>query len=194
MASPTLALTAGGGAKRRGVLTLAMVFAVCGGAMLFAALLGAYLHMRRIVNPFPPKGVHIDEYWGNVMVGTMLMASATVEWGCSALRRGQRKEALAGFGVTLGLGLAFLNLLSFTSGHTSFDAVSHPYGLVVTALVMTLGIVVGIGVAIVALTLFRVAGRQLLEPDAEQPRASAIYWHFTTIAALAVWYTVIVLK
>lgn len=194
MASPTLALPAAGGAPRRGVLTQAMVFVVCGGTMLFAALIGAYLHMRRLAHPFPPKGVDIDEYWGNIMAGTMLMASCTVEWGCSALRRGQRKEAVAGFALTVALGLAFLNLLSFASGHVDFDAVSHPYGLVVTANAMVLGIVVGIGTALASLTLFRVAGRQLLEPDAEQPRATAIYWHFATIAALAVWYTVIVLK
>ena len=194
MASPTLALPAAGGTKPRGVLTQAMVLVVCSGTMLFGALLAAYLHMRRLAHPFPPEGVEIDEYWGNIMAGTMLMSAFMVEWGCTALRRGERKQALAGFGLTVALGVSFLNLLSFSSGHVKFDAVSNPYGLVVTALVMLLGIVVGIGVALVALTLFRVSGRQLLEHDAEQPRAAAIYWHFAVAASLAVWYTVIVLK
>lgn len=194
MASPTLALPAAGGAKPRGVLTQAMVFVAVSGTMLFGALLAAYLHMRRLAHPFPAEGAEIDEYWGNVMAGTMLMSAFTVEWGCTALRRGERKQALAGFGITVALGVAFLNLLSFSSGRVEFDAVTNAYGLVVTAMVMVLGIVVGIGVGLAALTLFRVAGRQLLEPHAEQPRATAIYWHFTVVAALAVWYTVIVLK
>lgn len=194
MASPTLALPAAGGEKPRGVVTQAMLLAVCGGTMLFGALLAAYLHMRRLAHPFPPEGAEIDEYWGNIMAATMLMSAFTVEWGVVALRRGERKQALAGFGITLALGLAFLNLLSFSSGHVEFDAASNAYGLVVTALVMVLGIAVGIGVGLVALTLFRVAGRQLLQADAEQPRAAAIYWHFATAASLAVWYTVIVLK
>lgn len=194
MASPTLALPAAGGVKPRGVLLQATLFVVCSGTMLFGTLLAAYLHMRRLGHPFPPNGTKIDQYWGNVMAGTMVMSALTVEWGCSSLRRGERKQALAAFGITVGLGLAFLNLLSFSSGHVKFDAVTNPYGLVVAALVMGLGIAVGIGVAFVALTLARVAGRQLLEADAEQPRAAAIYWHFVSAVAVAVWYTVIVLK
>lgn len=194
MASPTLALPAAGGTRPRGVLIQATVFVVVGGTMLFGALLAAYLHMRRISHPFPAEGTEIDQYWGNIMVTTMLLSAFTVEWGVSALRRGERKQALAGFGLTVALGLCFLNLLSFSSGHVEFDAVSNPYGLVVTAMVMALGIVAGLGVGLCALTLFRVAGRQLLEPDAEQPRATAIYWHFVVAASMAVWYTVIVLK
>jgi heme/copper-type cytochrome/quinol oxidase subunit 3 len=162
--------------------------------MLFGALLAAYLHMRKISHPFPAEGTKIDEYWGNIMAGTMLMSAFTVEWGVVALRRGERKQALAGFGLTVALGIAFLNLLSFAAGHVEFDAISNPYALVVTAMVMALGLVVGVGVAAASLTLFRVAGRQLLETDAEQPRATAIIWQFAVAASMAVWYTVIVLK
>ena len=194
MVSPTLALPSAGGAKPRRVLTMAVLFLATAGGMLFAALLAAYLHMRRLAEPFPPPDAEIDQYWGNLMVITMLMGSVTVEWACSALGRGQRKEAVAGFAITVGLGLAFINLMSFAAGHVEFDAVSHPYGTVVAALAMLLGLVVGLAVAFVSLTLFRVAGRQLLEPGADQPRATAWAWHFVTIASVAVWYTVIVLK
>lgn len=194
MASPTLALPAAGGVRSRRVLTLAVLFLTTSGTMLFGTLIAAYLHLRRLEEPFPPANAKIDQYWGNLMVLTMLMAAVTVEWGCAALRRGERKQALAGFAITLALGLAFLNLLSFAAGHVEFDAVSHPYGLLVTAMGMLLGITVGIGVAFVALTLFRISGRQLLDTDADQPRAAAVFWHFTVLASVAVWYTVIVLK
>ena len=194
MASPTLALPAAGGTRSRGVLIQAMLLVAAGGTMLFGLLLAAYLHMRRISHPFPAEGTEIDQYWGNIMVITMVLSAFTIEWGCSALRRGERRQALAGFGLTVALGLCFLNLLSFSSGHVDFDAVSNPYALVITAMAMALGIVVGIGVAMASFTLFRVAGRQLLEADAEQPRATAIYWQFTVLVSVAVWYTVIVLK
>lgn len=194
MASPTLALPPAGGVRPRRIVTLAVLFLTTSGTMLFGTLIAAYLHLRRLDDPFPPTAAKIDQYWGNLMVVTMLMTAVTVEWGCAALRRGERKQALAGFGITLALGLAFLNLMSFAAGHVRFDAVSHPYGLLVTAMAMLLGIAVGIGVAFVSLTLFRIAGRQLLDPDADQPRAAAAYWHFTVLASVAVWYTVIVLK
>ncbi len=194
MASPTLALPTAGGTRPRGVLTMAVLFITIGGALLFGALIAAYLHLRRLEHQFPPGDAKIDQYWGNLMVLTMVMTAVTVEWGCAALRRGERKQALAGFGITLAMGIAFLNLMSFAAGRVKFDAVSHPYGLVVTAMCMLLGIAVGVGVGFVALTLFRISGRQLLGPDAEQPRAAAVYWHFTVLASVAVWYTVIVLK
>ena len=194
MASPTLALPSGGGTKPRGVLIQATLLAVAAGAMLFGAFLAAYLHMRRLAHPFPPEGAKIDEYWGNLMAGTMLMGSVTAEWGAIAVKRGQRQQAMAGFAITIVLGLAFLNLVSFSAGHVEFEATTNPYSLLVTAMVMALGIVTGLAVAFCSLTLFRLAGRQLMEPDAEQPRATAIVFHFVTAATLAVWYTVIVLK
>lgn len=194
MASPTLALPAAGGTQPRRVLTMATLFVVASGTMLFGALIAAYLHMRRLNDPFPPGDAKIDQYWGNLMALTMVMSAVTVEWGVAALRRGERQQALAGFGVTVALGISFLNLLSYAAGRVEFDAVSHPYGLVVTAMCMLLGIAVGIGVAAASLTLFRIAGRQLLDPDADHPRATAIYWQFTVLVSLAVWYTVIVLK
>ena len=194
MASPTLALPSAGGTKPRGVVTMAALFAVAAGTMLFGGLIGAYLHMRRLTDAFPPGDAEIDQYWGNLMAITMVLSSVTVEWGVLALRRGERKQAIAGFALTVGLGCAFLNLLSFAASRVEFDAVSHPYGMIVVAMAMVLGIVVGLAVALVTLTLFRAAGRQLLEPDAEMPRAAAIVWQFAVLASVAVWYTVIVLK
>lgn len=194
MASPTLALPTAGGVRPRRILTMATLFVATSGTMLFGALIAAYLHMRRLAHPFPPAEAKIDQYWGNLMLITMLLGVVTIEWACWALRRDERSQALAGLGITLGLGLAFLNLMSFAASRVEFDAVTHPYGLVVTAMTMLLGIVVGVGVAFVTLTLFRVSGGQRLGPDLDQVRATAVYWHFSVLASVAVWYTVIVLK
>ncbi|MDP9386813.1 MAG: cytochrome c oxidase subunit 3 [Actinomycetota bacterium] len=194
MASPTLALPSAGGQRPRRVLPLAVLLLATSGTMLFGGLLAAYLHLRRVSEPWPPRGAGIDQYWGNLAMITMLMAAVTVEWGCYALRRGERRQAAAGLGVTLGLGIAVLNLVSYAAGQVRFDAVTHPYGLVVAAMTMLLGIAIGIAVAFVTLTLFRVAGRQVSVDDGEQARAAAWCWHFAVAASLAVWYTVIVLK
>jgi cytochrome c oxidase subunit 3 len=164
------------------------------GTMLFGALVGAYLHLRNVTDPWPPEGVTLDLYLGNLLIITMVLSAVTVEWACFALRRDERKQASAALGVTLGLGVAFLNLLSYTADQVAFDAATHPYGLVVTAMVMLVGIAVGTGVAFVTLTLLRVSGRQLSAADSSQVRATACYWHFTVAASVAVWYAVAVLK
>jgi cytochrome c oxidase subunit 3 len=188
-----LALTTGGVDRPRKVMTLGMALVVSSGTMLFGTLIAAYLRMRTAGGVWPPEGIVYDEYLGNMMVLTMLLSVLTMEWACHAHGRGLRNQAATALGVTLGLGLAFLNLLSYTAGRVEFDAASHPYGLVVTALCMLLGIAVGVGVGLVTLTLFRVAGRQLAF-GTDHARTTAWYWYFTVGASVAVWYTVVVLK
>ncbi len=195
MASPTLALPAAGGGRRAGnALWVGVLLLASAGTMLFGALIATYLHLRVLTDRWPPRGVSIDQYLGNMAVITMLLAAVTVEWARHAVRRDDRSQACAGLSVTLALGLAVLNLLSYSAGRVRFDAVSHPYGLVVAAMVMLLGIAVGIGVALVTMTLFRVVGRQVSAAEPEQLRATACYWHFCVAASIAVWYTVVVLK
>jgi heme/copper-type cytochrome/quinol oxidase subunit 3 len=195
VASPTLALPAAGGERRAdNALSVGVLLLSSAGTMLFGALIAAYLHLRVLTERWPPRGVSIDQYLGNLTVITMLLAAVTVEWARHAVRRDERSQACAGLSVTLALGLAVLNLLSYSAGRARFDAVSHPYGLVVTAMVMLLGIAVGIGVALVTMTLFRVVGRQVSAAEPEQLRATAWYWHFCVGASIAVWYTVVVLK
>jgi len=200
MASPTLtttpvaALPSAGGEEPRNVMPMGVLLLCAGGTMFFGALVAAYLHLRNVTAPWPPEGIRLDLYLGNLLVITMGLSAVTAEWACLAVRRGDRRQASAALGVTIGLGVAFLNLLSYTADQVPFDAASHPYGLVVTAMVMLLGIAVGIGVVFVTLTLLRVSGRQISASDPSQVRATACYWHFTVAASIAVWYTVAVLK
>lgn len=194
MAEPALALPAAGGERPRGLLRLGVLFLAASGAMLFGALIAAYLRLRALTDPWPPKGVKIDLYLGNTMAITVLMAAVTMEWACQALRRNHTRQVSAALGLTIGFALAVLNLLSYTAGRVRFDAASHPYGLVTTAMVMVLGILVGVGVAVITLTLFRVAGRQITAAEPEALRVAACFWYFLVAASLAVWYTVVVLK
>ncbi|MGH9158265.1 MAG: cytochrome c oxidase subunit 3 [Acidimicrobiales bacterium] len=194
MASPILALPSAGGDRPRHLVRTGMLLAISSATMVFGGLLAAYLELRRTVVPWPPEDIDIDQYFGNMMVLTMVLGVIPVEWACHALRRGLTRQAMAGLAVTIGLGLAFLNLLSFTAGHVGFDAASHPYGLVLTALVMLLGISVAAGVAMVTLTLVRTAGGQQGPHDHEQARVAACWWHFTVGASIAVWYAIVVLK
>lgn len=193
-ASSVAALPSAGGEQPRNLLPMGALLLAASGTMLFGTLIGAYLHLRKVVDPWPPEGVKLDLYLGNLLVITMALSAITVEWACAALRRGDRRQCSAALGVTLGLGVAFLNLLSYTADRLPFDAASHPYGLVVDTMVVLLGMAVGTGVAFVTLTLIRVSGRQLSPAEPGQVRATACYWHFTVAASVAVWYAVAVMK
>ena len=198
MATPAdgaaLALPAAGGRRRSGTLTLTVLLLDAAGLMLFAALAGAYLHVRHLDGQFPPKGVKIDRYLGNFVVITMLMGAVMLEWSVNALRRDERRQAKAGLGITLGLGVAVLNLLSFGASRAGVEPAANPFGTLVTALVASFAVAVAIGVGFVTFTLFRVAGSQVSAAEPEQLRAAAWYWHFTVGAAVLVWYLVVILR
>jgi heme/copper-type cytochrome/quinol oxidase subunit 3 len=143
---------------------------------------------------FPPKGVTVDRYLGNLVVITMLMGSATVEWARAAVVRADRRQGMAGLGVTLGLALAVINLLWYAASRAHFAAAATSYGILVSALVLTLALSIAAAAGFVLLTLFRVAGGQVTAAQPEQARAAAWFWHFTVVASLAVWYAVVVLR
>jgi heme/copper-type cytochrome/quinol oxidase subunit 3 len=195
MTAPTLALPAAGTGRPRRALGLTALLASAGGLMFFAALLGSYLHIRRHAgNSWPPEDTDLDNYLGNMLVITMLLSSVTVEWAASALRRGVPRQASTAYALTAGFGLAFVNLLWFAASRVGYGVTDHAYGTLVTVMAVVLGIVVGIGIGFVLLTLFRVLGAQVSAADPDQARAVGWYWQFTVVASVAVWFTVVVLK
>jgi heme/copper-type cytochrome/quinol oxidase subunit 3 len=196
MAAAPLALTSGQGADRsRSALQVAVVLVDAAGLMLFAGLVGAFLHVRHVGGEaFPPEGVTVDRYLGNLVMITMLMGSATVEWARAAVVRADRRQGMAGFGVTLGLALAVINLLWYGANRAHFAAAATAYGILASALVLTLALSIAAAAAFVLFTLFRVAGGQVTAAQPEQARAAAWFWHFAVVASLAVWYAVVVLR
>jgi heme/copper-type cytochrome/quinol oxidase subunit 3 len=190
--SPTLALPSAGGERPRNVLTLASLLLGAGGLMFQAALIGAYVHLRGRIDHWPPEEAHL--YLGNMLVITILLSAVTVEWGHAAVRRNLVRQASAAYGITAGFGVAFLTLLSHTMDRAGYGAAADEYATVVSALAFVLGILVVVAIGAVLLTLFRVRGGQVTAADPDQARAVAWYWHFTVVAAVATWYTVVVLK
>lgn len=194
MASPMLALPSAEATQPRQLVRTGVFLFITSATMLFGGLFAAYLHLRRNVVPWPAEGSAIDEYLVNMMAGTMILSILPIEWACWALRKNLVRQAMSGLGITIGLGVAFLNLGSYTAGQAAFDAASGPYGLVVTALFMLMSLCVAVGLGMLTLTLVRATGRQQGPADTEQARVAACWWHFTVGASLFVWYAITVLK
>jgi heme/copper-type cytochrome/quinol oxidase subunit 3 len=192
--TPMAALPAAGSSRPRNLLATGTAF-VCAGATTFVgALAAAYVELRRHNHPWPPKDVHLDNYLGNMLVITLLLGAITVQWSVSAVLRDERRQAKAALAITIGLGLAFLNLLSYSAARQGFGPADHAYGALVTAMVLSVGLLVGAAVAFCIFTVFRVAGSQVTAAEPDQARATAWFWHFTTLTTIVVWYVVVVLK
>lgn len=188
-----LALPSAGGERPRHVLSLATLFVGAGVLVAYAALVGTYVLLRP-EKGFPPEGVELDQYLGNMLLITMALAAFTVEWGYASVRRGLVRQASTALGVTVGLGVSFLALLAHTFTQAGYGPASHPYGTVVSAMALGCAVLVALATAFTALTLFRVRGSQVSAAEPEQARATAWFWHATVVATVATWYTVVVLK
>lgn len=193
-APPTLALPSAGGDRPRNVLPLAALLGGAGLLMLFGSLVAAYVHLRGKVHPFLPEDFTLDQYLGNMMAITAVLSAFTAEWGAGSVKRGLPAQAKTAYAITIAFGLALLNLLWFTAGKVGLGVASGPYGVVVSALALLLGVAVIVGIGFATFTVFRVSGGQVSAAEPEQARAASWYWHFTVVAAVAVWYTVVVLK
>ena len=194
--TPMAALPAPGTDRPRNLLATGVALACAGATMFFAALLAAYVHLRGAARGanWPPEGVEFDIYLGNLLVITMLLGSLSAQWGVSAVKRGEIRQGAAAFGVALGFGLAFLNLLSYTIAQAEFFPGSHAYGAVTAAMALTLGLVVGVAVGFVTFTLLRVSGGHVGPDNPDQARATAWLYHYATLASIIVWFAVIVRK
>lgn len=179
---------------RRHPLTLAAVVSAAAGSMLFGGLIAAYLVLRSNTGAWPPRGVRFDNYTAATLAITLFMASVTLEWAAQAIRRDQRGQALAGVGLTLALGLAFLNALWYLISRFNFRVAQHPYGTLAYSMAFLAGLNGLVGFGFVLLTALRLVGHQLTMANYQVMRATALYWHFVTLAWVAVYYTLYVSK
>ncbi len=199
MAGAPLALPSGGGSglaasRRRTTLPLAVVIVGAGVVMLMGGLVAAYLALKASTGTWPPKGTKFDNYTAATLTITALMAAVTIEWAAYGIRKGFRGQALFGFGITLGLAVAFLNALAYLINGFAFRGGASPYATVVYALTGSAFVVAGVATFAVLLTGLRAVGHQLGRDNFHLMRATALVWHVALVAWLAVYYTIYIAK
>jgi heme/copper-type cytochrome/quinol oxidase subunit 3 len=194
MTTAMAALPAAGGHRPRNLVATGTAVACAGGTMFLAGLFAAFIEIRAASPTWPAKGIKIDNYLGNMLVITMLLASLSAAWAVSAVKRNQRRQGAAAFAVTAGFGVAYLNLLSYSIIRQHVAMNSSAYAGLVGAMALVLAVLLLVGIAVVVLTAFRIMGEQVTAAEPDQARAAAFLWHFATLATIVVWYLVIVLK
>lgn len=189
-ASPMLALPSGERAKPKNLLTVGVLVAVAGGLMGLGALIAAWVNVSHFTNPWPPKGVRIENYPGTMLTLTMLMSLVTVEWGVWSARRLQRGQAGAAFGLTIGFGLAFMNLLWFFGKGLGFGPGKSPFAVILFSMLTVAGVLAGIGILLVIGGLARTVGREYEGADVDGLRATAWFWDFVVVAWIVIYATI----
>ena len=191
-----LALPAGAGSSQERVSQpLAGILSGTGVAMFFGALIAAYLTLRAGIDEWPPADVEFDNYLGSTLAGTVLLGMLAFEWAIYAVRNSFRGQALTALGITLGFGASFLiGLWYLVDARIAYAAGDHAYGVMTYAMVVSIAVGVLVAGGWTILSLLRVAGGQLTAGNVSLLRANAWFWHFVSLAWIAVWLAIFVTK
>jgi cytochrome c oxidase subunit 3 len=145
------------------------------------ALLAGFYNLRYLASTWPPKDVNFDEYLSVMLSATLLLSGGVVAWAANAAKLGNRRQALAGLAMTVGLGGAFLNLAWYTGSHAGFGPSSHAFGAIVLASLALSSATVAVGIGFLAVSLLRT---QLRADDVTDGLvgAAARFWFFVIAA------------
>jgi cytochrome c oxidase subunit 3 len=182
--------------RRRNVMLVGTLLVIAAGTMLTGGLLAAYFSAREIAQaagePWPPEEIFLAIPNATLFVAslTLLMSSVTVQWAVSALSSRDRRSMYVALGLTLLLGLAFVNAMSFTWSQLGMVAGADAFSTTVYAVTVThLLVVVAAHVALLVVG-FRALGGQFSPRNREMVVSVAAFWHFAVAMGLVVWYAI----
>jgi cytochrome c oxidase subunit 3 len=181
------------------VLLIGSAFGAVASALVVLTLLAVYLQVRDDFLDSGGTGGTPDDFIlpltpGGMGMVTLLMSAVTVSWAVWALRRDDRPHAYLAVGVTLLLGIAFINATVYLYQSLGLPLTFSGLGgllYVVTGahLVMTV-----VGMVFVAVMGFQSLGGQLTGRDAEGMSAAALYWYVTVAVYAAIYYGIYITK
>ncbi|MET0728240.1 MAG: cytochrome c oxidase subunit 3 [Acidimicrobiales bacterium] len=184
--------------RRPRVLLVGAAFGAVASSMIVATLLAVYLQIRgdRVAAGVPalPDGVVLPLTPGNMGLLTLSMSAITMAWLVYSLRHEDRTHAYLALGVTILLGVAFLNLTVYLYQQLAMPVTtSGTSGMLYATTGAHLVMVVG-GLLFTAVMGFHALGGQLTGRDAEGMSAAALYWYVTVAVYVAVWYGIYITK
>jgi heme/copper-type cytochrome/quinol oxidase subunit 3 len=181
-----LALPSGEREEARNRLTLAVLLIGSAATMAFGARMAAYINVRALARDWPPDEIKLDNYLGVTLFVTLLLSVATAEWAPYALKRDNRRQTMTALAVTMGLGVAFLNLAWYAGSQFDFGAADNAFATLAWTGLVASCVVVGLGIGFLAVALARTAGNQVVAGRHEVVRAAAWAWQFAALGWLIV--------
>lgn len=180
------------------VLVVASAYAAAASAMAFAGLMGTYLAQRASVvssgGTWLPDSVTIPLTQPTIMFFGLVMSVVTVHWAQQASRNDDRPNLYLAIGLTLILGLAYVNMSFYLFAQTGLELSTQPQALLIFAtvgahLVMTIAAMIFLG-----LMGFRALGGQYLGRHNDGIVAAAIYWDVMAAIYSVIWIAIYITK
>jgi len=174
------------------VLLVGIFLAVVAGVMLFGGLLGGYAAARDAARgageAWPPEDVVLPNVALIMAYLSLAMSSVTAQWAVAAIRLDARAQMYVAIGLTLLLGLAFVNGLWFCYDQLGLAAGETAYATTVYAVSVTHLVVVVAAHVLWLVMAFRAFGGQFSSRNSEFVISAATFWHFATATGAVVWF------
>lgn len=184
--------------RRPRVLLVGAAFAATASALVVLSMLAAYLQLRgdRIANGVTalPDGVVLPLTPGMMGLVTLGMSAVTTAWLVHALRHDDRTHAYLALGLTLLLGVAFVNATAYLYQQLAMPLTATGTSGLLYAITGAHLVMIVVGLLFTAVMGFHALGGQLTGRDAEGMSAAALYWYVTVAVYIAVWYGVYITK
>jgi heme/copper-type cytochrome/quinol oxidase subunit 3 len=167
-------------------------------AMLFMGMLAVWVNLRDASGgttaKWLPKGVEISMSGPNIMLLVMLGASVLVQWAVWAIGQDNRRDTICAVALLVVFGIAAFNAQVYVYQQLGLGIGDNKYNnLFYTVTGTYLAALIG-GLVMAMVVTFRSLGGRYSSRRHEGISALALYWHFLTVAFLAVWYVVYVVK
>lgn len=194
IASDLTVLPAAPEPPKRPVLVVGTLLVIAAGTVLIGGLLAGYFSARDLAVasevPWPPEEVilpNVPLFMGYL---TLVMSSFTAQWAVHAITGRDRRQMYVAIGLTLMLGLAFVNALSFSWSQLGVGAETSAFATTMFAVTVThLLLVVAAHIAFVVVG-FRALGGAFSPDDRQMVLSVAAFWHFCVVAGLVIWYAI----
>jgi len=186
--------TVPGASDRPRPLLVATFLVIAAGVMLFAGLLGSYGAARSAAmargETWLPESVLLPNVPLAVTYLSLAMSSVTAQWSVAAIVAGARSQLYLAVGLTLVLGAAFVNGLTFVWQRLGLGAGDGDFATWVYALTVTHLLVVVAAMVLFVVLGFRALGGQFSPKDRQFVDCAAAFWHFAVAAGAAIWIAV----
>ena len=188
-----LALPPAAAPPRRNVALVGTMFAIAAGTMLLGGLLAAYFGTRQSFQDSGQEWVDgsiIPNVALVVGYATLLMSSFTAQWAVAAIKLDDRRQGYVALGLTLLLGAAFINALTFSWSELGMAAGDGGFADSMYAVTATHVALVVAAIVLFLVMAFRVVGGQYGPRNSEFVASAVAFWHFVVLAGVAIWWCI----
>jgi cytochrome c oxidase subunit III len=184
--------------QRPRTLVIGTALATAATLMAFVGLLAVYVSLRQEAeangSAWLPEGAVIPLTAPNMAFTTLLMSVVTMQWGVYAIRNRDRANGYLALGITVLLGLAFINSTAYLYSQMGLAIADSLAGVLIYAISGAHLAMTGAGLVFAVLVTFRALGGEFSDRDRDGLTAAAFFWYATVAVYSVIWYVIYVMK